>query len=155
MTPTKAETAITRATEAGDAGARLFLKPPLSGGKRTPQFRVTATDGGYFMEEAIAGGRFWMPRAWRLTVSEINADNIPDYVWADREKRASRQAKAAAVLHEHKLDLATPVSDYEANEDAELRDVADEMFSLRWLLVWPAEVVAEHIDAYTKQWTEA
>lgn len=154
MTPTKAETAIAHATDAGDDGARLFLKPPLSAGKRAPQFRLTPTEGGYFMEEAVAGGRFWIRRAWRLTVSGISADDIPDYVWADREKRAKRQADAGSVLHEHKLDFSTPVSDYEASDEVDLREAADALLALRWLLVWPAEVVAEHIGAYEKQWSE-
>lgn len=156
--PTRAESAITAATvetdsRGADRGARVFLKPPVGNRRERPQFRVTPTSGGYFLEESVdAGGRFWTKRAYMLTASEISADDFPDYVWEEREKRAARQADAWAALAKHKIPVTTPLADFQDHEEAEVREAAETLAGLRWLLVWPADAVAEHIDAYRRQW---
>lgn len=151
MAPTKAQTAVQKATREVDegGGARIFYK----GDSAIPQFRVTpAPGGGYFMEEALGAGRFWMPRAYMLTDDAIGADNIPDWAWAEREARGADQARAWEALEKAKLPLTTPLKDYEGSEDTDLRAAARTLNGLQWLLVWPAEAVAEHIGAYQGQW---
>lgn len=154
--PTRAETAINRGTEA-EGDLRVFYRPPLSSGKRIPQFRVQATDGGYFMEEALAGGRYWQPRAYALTRGGdgISADDIPANVWASREQRARRMAGYVAKLADSGLDLgklniAALASDESLDDDQ--REAATLYEGLVWILVWPADVVAQHLEDYSAQW---
>lgn len=164
--PTQAENTITRATVeemsgGKPTGARRLVKPQgeSASTRERPQFRVTPVEGGYLMEEALAGGRYWLPRAWKITEGGegIGADDVPGYVWDDRETWAAEQAEAFAALREAKIDPASPLADYENAPDVpnEVRKAARTLRGLRWLIVWPAEVVAEHIDAYGKQWGSA
>ena len=158
--PTQAEDAINRATvEVKDSkgkatGARKLVKPNVSSDEERAQFRITPTVGGYFMEEALMGGRYWLPRAWKLTDSGIGADEVPAYVWDEREARAAEQAEAIAVLRAAKIDPEAPLADYEDADSStpEVRRAARTLRGLRWLIVWPAEVVAAHIGAYQRQW---
>jgi hypothetical protein len=82
----------------------------------------------------------------------IGADDIPAFVWEEREERSERQAAAEAALEAAKVERTAPIADIEQHEDKAVREAADSLRALRWLLVWPAEVVAEHIDAYRGQW---
>lgn len=165
--PTQAENAINRATEESEDGgtsssvARIFYRNASSSGNRRAQFRVTPTEGGYFLEEALGAGQFWLPRAYALTEGGdgISADRIPEHVWAAREQRSGRLARALAKMREGGLDpdkepLNYNEIDSSPDVDDATRAAVTEYRSLRWILVWPPKVVAEHIDAYREQWEE-
>lgn len=139
---------IERYTEAVDGG-RVFKRPD---GK--PQFRIAPTLGGYFMEES-AGGRWWTKRAWRLTDQGINAEDIPDGIWGDRHDMARQQAEAIEAIEAAGLSKDAPLADLDESEEPSVLRAARTLRGLRWLLVWPEDVVAAHISAYASQWAEA
>lgn len=147
MTTTSPEAAIEAATRAGEGGARYFDRP-----NGAPLIRITGAPGGYFVEAALGGGRYWRPRAFALTASAIGADDIPEHVWAERAARAADQAEAWGELRARGIDVRTPVGDFEDHEDAEVRLAARTLLGLRYLLVWPADEVAAHIEALREQW---
>lgn len=155
MTPEEAINAATRA----EGAYRVFDR----GDTGKPQFRVEPTDGGYFMEEALALGKFWMPRAFALTRDGLNADDVPTASWAERKVidygdgrtepgGAPVQAAAFEAIREAGLDPLSPLKDIEGHESPGVRKAVRDLMGLGYLLVWPAEIVAQHIGAYVEQW---
>lgn len=145
---TEAAEIIEQRTDSAGDGVRVFRRPDGS-----PQFRITPAAGGYFMEEAVdRGGRFWTKRAWRLTDGGINAEDIPPAIWDDRNDMATQQAEAIAAIEAAGLSKDAPLADLDESGEPSVLRAARTLRGLRWLLVWPEDVVASHISAYLAQW---